>query len=233
MSIVNTNGYDGVELDWEASWTISGATTLISALRTALGSKLLTFDAGGDQSASWNGTNTASLDRLNLMTYGFAYAGSAYPWFNSPLYGTPDVVWYTDIIRTRFEANGVPAGKMNMGIGFYGMIYQGGSPVITGPRQSYGGTLPSVSEIEWYQIIASYNVSNPTRDAASGGAPWIAVANGWLTFEDPTYIAAEVQYAISKGLGGFFCWNLEIDYISAGSTPAQKHPLLSATGGTQ
>jgi len=229
MAVVNTNGYDGVSVDWESNVTVSELVTLLTALRSALGSRLLVAASIVTQHTQWNATNTAMLDRLFVMTYDMASTSDPYSWFLSALYGTGtnDAVWSIDLAVKRFSASGVPLTRLNMGIPFYGAASTGGG--ITGPRQAYGTPFPTVTQIYYNNILPAYVTTNPNRDAVSGGSPWISIPNGWLCFDDPISVKAKVQYVLDRGLGGFGVWDLSGDYVAAGTTTSEKHPLLNAT----
>jgi PKD repeat protein len=222
ISQVDTYGYDGVDIDWEVDWNPATARPFFAAMRTALGSKLLTADAFENSYADYTNLHQY-LDRVNVMTFSMGGTWNPYSWFNSPLYGpTPAVVDSIDLVRTRYLANGVPAAKLNIGIPFYGRMEIGGG--ITGPRQSYKSPFPSFSEIAYKDIVATYNISNSTRDAEAR-VPWIPITNGWLNYDDAASVTEKVKYAIVNNLGGWIIWSIDKDYIANGTL---KHPLLDA-----
>jgi hypothetical protein len=229
-NVVNSFGYDGIDIDAEHSGTVAQMASLAGALRTALPSKLITICALINTYASWSAANVANIDRLNVLTYDMSGTFDPYSWFHSALYGpTPVTVNSMELTRTRFIGAGVPAAKINLGIPFYGYRSLGGSPVINGPRQSYTATLPTFTQMDYPTLLGNWDLSTPTVDLPSGGAPWIAISGGWVYWDTAAFIAAKVNYVINQGLGGFVCWSIEKDYISTGVTLAQKHPLLAAT----
>jgi chitinase len=223
MNVVNTYGFDGVDLDWESKFNLSNNTQLISALRAQLGTRLLNEDADPNKYAYW-GTVQQYLDRVSVGTYDLGGTFNRYPWFNSPLHSSDNSVWSWDLVKSRMTGAGVPVGKLNMGIPFFGQIFSAGSPVITGPRQTWGSVLPSIGEIKYTALVGSYNISTPNRDSTAM-VPWIGYSNGWISFDDATSIAAKVSYAQSNNLGGWIIWALDQDYFPD-QTP--KHPLLTA-----
>ena len=231
MSVVNTYGYDGVDIDWEeAGFTAARGDALYRALRAALGSKLLSAAVlshyqnayGSSGQSAGNGNLHQYLDRVNVMTYDLGQANWSVSWFNSPLYrGTADTPWSIDFVMNRYIAEGVPAAKLGIGVPFYGYTSVGGSPSIRGPRQTFGST-PSFSQIGYFSIFGTYDISNPTWDSASH-VPWIALTNGWLTFDNERSIREKVEYVLNRGLGGWIIWNLNTDWIQGHNPP---HPLL-------
>jgi chitinase len=51
----------------------------------------------------------------------------------------------------------------------------------------------------------------------------------YLTYEDPTSIAAKGAWSKAQGLGGVVIWTIPEGYMpSAGTTPAEQNPMLEA-----
>ena len=222
MDVVNTYGYDGVDLDWENSINWGQMQALVSTLRNSLGGKALTVDAVTNDAARW-GPLAGYLDRVNIMTYDMAGTWNPYSWFNSALYGDScDCVWSVELAVRRMKEAGVPAGKIGIGLPFYGWGSSGGG--VVGPRQAWGGALPSLSQRNYDQLAASYNLSSPRWDSTAH-EPWISTGNGWVTFDNERSITDKINYAKSNNLGGWIIWALEQDYM-----PSQtlQHPLLTA-----
>jgi chitinase len=122
MNVVNTYGFDGVDLDWESNFNQSNNTQLISALRAQLGTRLLNEDADANLYAYW-GTVQQYLDRVSVGTYDLGGTFNPYSWFNSPLHSSDNNVWSWDLVKSRMTGAGVPVGKLNMGIPFFGQIF--------------------------------------------------------------------------------------------------------------
>jgi chitinase len=227
MSTVNTYGYDGVDIDMEGDYDFTLLSSLIGAMRTALGgSKLLSIDVLENSYGSSWAAPSANVDRVNAMTYSMGGTWNPYSWFNSPLGGpTPVEVDYIGLVVSRYVAAGVPAAKLNIGIPFYGTKSVGGTPVITGPRQAFTSA-PTLTEINYNSLVAGYDISTPTRDSVAR-QPWISTTSpsGWINYDDAVSITEKVQYVKTNNLGGWIIWQLACDYIAAG-TP--KHPLMAA-----
>ena len=225
MNLVNTYGFDGVDLDWEGddfgSAYHTNMANLVAALRISLGSKILTADIGVDDFAFW-AQQAANMDRLSAMTYDEAGNWNPYSWFNSALESDPcDCVWSLDLTRRRALAAGIPAAKINLGLPFYGYISTGGNA--TGPRQSLAAR-PTMTQLSYADIVTNYDVSSPNWDSVAQ-VPWISTPNGWVTFDNPQSITAKVQYIQKQGLGGWIIWNNNSDYVV---TQNPSHPLLAA-----
>lgn len=220
MSTVNTYGFDGVDVDDEETWNSTLMNTLLSNLRTQLGSNILTVTAQVNFSSDWNSTLASYADRVNILTYDMGGTYDPYTWFNSPLYGpTPVAVDSVQLIVSRFIASGVPSAKLGIGLAFYGKLQTPN----TGPRQTYGAS-PTFTQVPYSDIVANYNTASATYDSVAH-VPWLAVSGGWLNYDNPASITEKVQYALAQGLGGWAIWYLGSDWIP---TQTPRNPLLDA-----
>ncbi len=158
MNVVNSYGYDGVNINWEPfNTSTNGAamTALLTDLRAALtGGRLLTASCSVGEYTYW-GTNHANLDRLGVMTYDMSYPqetqnGTQYSWFHNAIYHndpwTSSQHWSMDMAKNRFLGAGVPAAKLMLGLPFYGRMWGG----VNAPR--IAGADGTNDEIEYYQI---------------------------------------------------------------------------------
>lgn len=232
-SMVNAYGFDGIDVDWEKtiqSTSQSRVTSFFSALRSALGSKVITadvFSCCASAVTMWTGAHQY-LDRINSMTYDGVGTWQPYSWFNASLYApsdhqdihSNDPGMGIDLSLDMWETvGGIPASKINLGIPFYGYTAFGSA---TGPRQAQnGGT--SFNQIRYSRILSDYPAaSSPNWDSASH-TPWIPISGGWLTFDNPQSVADKINYAKDNGWGGAIIFNLAQDTMPDGS-----HPLLGA-----
>jgi chitinase len=224
MTVVETYGYDGVDVDWESGFDATEMKWLLAALRNRLGSRILTADAvaGSPQAVYWADLHYY-VDRVNIMTYDLGGYWDPFSWFNAALSGPPDnSVWSVELAVARFMDAGTPASKLNIGIPFYGYIYSGGT--ITGPRETYTQPLPSRRQIKYSEISGDYDVSSATYDITAR-VPWLATTEGWINFENAQSVTEKVSYAQRNGLGGFIIWALDSDY---NPNARVAHPLLNA-----
>lgn len=223
MAIVNANGYDGVDIDWEHSFSAnSQATTFFADLRAALGSKILTAAAVVTNYSYW-GANNSSLDRVNFMTYDLEESGNPYTWFNSALNSdSNEEEWSVALIKSRAEGAGMPAAKMGIGLPFYGYVTTGGA---TGPRQSLTG---SVNQTTYRSLLSSYSsqMASPTLDSVSQ-TPWFGISGGWVEYDNAASIAAKINYVKTNGLGGWILFSLNKD----GSGNPLAAAVAAAIGG--
>lgn len=201
-SFVVSNGYDGLDIDWEPlpAADFNQYTNFVLSLRSALNTlsprKLLTVAAGaypsyGDPPQSSYAMFAAlqdQFDQINVMTYDLS---GPYPgwvtWFNSPIYdggyrfpSTGGFVPSMDGAIKNFQANGVASAKLGIGIPFYGDVWTGGAGTPTGgvllPRQGWS-IAPSMSQAKFSQIMSSYFNSNYYHWDASAQAAYLSITN--------------------------------------------------------
>lgn len=221
MKLVIANGYDGVDIDWEANVETDRAhaqlAMLLRALRFSLGSaRLLMADAIPDDWLFWS-THYASVDRVNFMAYDWEGNWNHYTWFNSALKSDPcDCVWSLDLITRRALESGMPARKITVGIPFYGHVSTGGA---NGPRQS--PPTGNYLQTTYSQIVTRYSsqMVKATVDSVAK-VPWFPISDGWVQYENPSSITAKLNYINSNNLGGWSLFTLNKD--------ASESPLAAA-----
>lgn len=235
VNFVLSNGYDGVEIDWEAQVNVGQYNDLLSRLRTSLGnSKLLTMD-GGD----WNSipsvavTSQSKLDWVNVMLYDMDNGGST-TWFNSCIMAGNSG---QRACNTRMAAfAGVAPSKLIAGVPFYGRKWIGtSSPMTTGTRLDAG--------IPYQQLILDPNFkqANMQYDAGYQGA-YLSVPSPISNFY--SYMSVGQMADVGKwakannysGVAGFCltyddaAWTLSTAMRAAtGTTPIPPIPPVVAT----
>jgi len=156
------------------------------------------------------------LDFINVMTYDY-YAGSSETGFNSPLYAAkddPKPSLNVDATMSAFLDAGAPAGKLLVGIPFYGRGYGGVSGVNDGLFQPVTGSAPG-----WRDHDGDWNVLSQTRlkDSnyvrhweSAARVPWLhdSTSGTWVSYDDPQSVAEKVRYVRERGLGGVVIWEL-------------------------
>jgi GH18 family chitinase len=126
-------GLDGVDLDWEESFSASGAVTMLKALRTAWPEGIITVAVGpsfgSEQTQIAKTLHQAEdqVDAVMIMSY-IAPVGSWGGWIvpvpNTPLFdAAPSQSYSADRDRAVWTAAGFSASKLVMGVGGFGIVW--------------------------------------------------------------------------------------------------------------
>ncbi|WP_454829557.1 glycosyl hydrolase family 18 protein [Pseudoxanthomonas wuyuanensis] len=226
--------FDGIDIDWEypnacglscgSAEDRANFTALLAEFRQQLDAVrpglLLTVavGAGIDKIAATDpGQYAQYLDFINVMSYDFHGAWEARTNHHSALFDSPndpstgDVRYYNsnDAIEA-FLQRGVPAGKLNLGIGFYGRGWTNVANVNNGLYQS-GSAAPGSYEsgIEDYKVLK--NLGWPSYIDSQARAQWIYNGSTFWSFDTPALITEKMAYAKTQSLGGAFFWELSGD----------------------
>ncbi|MEO3804937.1 glycosyl hydrolase family 18 protein [Nonomuraea sp. B1E8] len=234
--------FDGIDIDWEypnacgLSCDSSGPAAyrnLMQALRARFGSGNLVTSAitadgtdGGKIDAADYAGAAQYVDWYNVMTYdyfgAFAPQGPTAP--HSPLTsynGIPTPGFHSDAAIQKLKAKGIPAGKLLLGVGFYGRGWTGVTQAAPGGTAS--GAAPGTYEagIEDYKVLK-------TRCPATGtvaGTAYAHCGNQWWSYDTPATIGGKMSYSKNQGLGGAFFWELSGDTSNAELLTAMRNGL--------
>ncbi|MFF0792854.1 glycosyl hydrolase family 18 protein [Streptomyces spiralis] len=219
--------FDGIDIDWEypnacgLSCDSSGPAAfknLMAALRAKFANELVTAavtadgSAGGKIEATDYAGASQYVDWYNVMTYDFFGAwdakGPTAP--HSPLTsynGIPKAGFTTADAMAKFKAQGVPANKLLIGIGFYGRGWTG----VT--QDAPGGTATGPAAGTYEQGIEDYKVLKSSCPATGtvAGTAYAHCGSNWWSYDTPATIAGKMSWAKSQGLGGAFFWEFSGD----------------------
>ncbi|MEU5825355.1 glycoside hydrolase family 18 protein [Streptomyces sp. NPDC047803] len=220
--------FDGIDIDWEypnacgLTCDTSGRDAygnLLSALRTKFGTDNLVTSAisadgsdGGKLDAVDYGGAAKYVDWYNPMTYDFFGAwdakGPTAP--HSPLTsyeGIPKDGFNSEAAIDKLKAQGVPASKLLLGIGFYGRGWTG----VT--QDEPGGTATGAAPGTYEAGIEDYKVLKNTCPATGtvAGTAYAHCGNNWWSYDTPATIGTKMAYKNQQGLGGTFFWELSGD----------------------
>ncbi|MBN6052115.1 fibronectin type III domain-containing protein [Nonomuraea sp. RK-328] len=234
--------FDGIDIDWEypnacgLTCDSSGPAAfrnLMSALRSRFGSGNLVTAAitadgtsGGKIDAADYGGAAQYVDWYNVMTYDFfgAWAAQGPTAPHSPLTsytGIPTPGFYSDNAIQKLKSKGVPAGKLLLGIGFYGRGWTG----VT--QAAPGGTASGPAPGTYEQGIEDYKVLR-TRCPATGtvaGTAYAYCGGQWWSYDTPATIGGKMGYSKGQSLGGAFFWELSGDTTGGELITAMRNGL--------
>jgi chitinase len=234
VDIVRKYDLDGVDIDWEYPGRpgLEGNvyrpedkqnfTLMFRDLRHALDSikqqthkdYLLTTAVGGFASFLDNtemGKAQQYLNYINLMTYDFSDVVATHHTnlYNSNLYQTQK---YADNAVNAFMAAGVPAGKLVMGLAFYGRVYNLSSDT----KRGIGDKILNRDRGKGYSTIKDslVNQNGYVRyhdRKAKASYLYNASKRQFITYDDEWSVKKKCKYVLSRKMGGVMFWEYSSD----------------------
>lgn len=160
------------------------------------------------------------VDWFNVMTYDMNTIFSPYSGFNTPLNADPrDPSPEPERSRDNlagavryYEAHGVPARKILLGVAFYGRGFTGVRARNAGLYSKYTG---GFAETPW-KTIESRMLTSPEwvrHWSATAEAPWLynARRHVFFTYDDPQSLAIKASFVRREHLRGVMIWVLGED----------------------
>jgi chitinase len=247
VNLLSARSYDGIDIDWEPldPSDANQFTNFVNGLRIALNAinprpLLAMAVASPPTPPTLIASVQSQFDQINLMTYDLS---GPYPgwvtWFNAPIYdggytfpSTGGLVPSADGMVNSVISAGVPAGKLGIGIAFYGWIWSGGTGTSTGgtalPRQGWA-TVPSTTQKSYNTIVSTYYQSNLYHWDAAAQSAYLSIDNSgssndkFISYDDTRTCQSKVSYARNRHLGGIMIWELAQDHQAG-----QPDPLLQS-----
>lgn len=234
--------FDGIDIDWEypgacgetCNWSPDDTANFVAlmaefraqmnALSAQTGKQyLLTFAGAGGEGLIDNfapGSVHPYVDMINIMAYDYYGGWSTNTGPHAALYGDPASPNYTDHLWGDYAVDlylsrGVPAGKLNLGVPFYGRGWTGvpAGPNGDGLYQSFRGPANGKWEkgSNYYKDLLPLEASYLKFRHPVSQAFYIYNGSNWWSYDDPTSMAVKMAYIKSKGLGGTMFWELAGD----------------------
>ena len=226
VNFVNTNQYNGVDIDWEQNINVTQYNDLLARLRNAMPAKVITMTAG-----NWGGLDAVAgasysqVDQINVMCYDMDSPTVGYSWYNDALLqnGNPAVMTCDWRIRA-FTNAGVATSKLGVGIPFYGRRWPGvAHELVTG---SFNPTTVLYRDLatdanRWQPQYQFYN-NIYKADYLS-----IPSLNEFDSYNGVQSIKDAVAWQKFQGFGGFMTFTIDEEYLY-GQAGDARYPLSTA-----
>jgi chitinase len=225
--------FDGIDVDWESPQIEDAANflALLQEFRSQLDAVrpgLRLSVAVSDSPLTLPGTDFAAVartvDQVGMMNYDYAGPWNTHTGFVAPLFGNPDAPRdYNSIEHSiaSYEALGVPAKKLLMGVPFYGYSWTRVEEANHGLFQEGDGVR---DDQPYHKIRALTEPFLVYRDPRSQ-APWRFDGDTFWTYEDPVSVRYKVSYAARHHLAGVMIWELSGDTEDAELLQTAYHAL--------
>lgn len=226
--------FDGIDLDWEypaACGLGCGSpadrqnfTALLAEFRRQLDAVrpglLLTVavGAGIDKIRVTDpGEYHRYLDFINVMTYDFHGAWAPRTNHHSALFDSPadpssgdERLYNSNDAIEAYLARGVPAHKLNLGVGFYGRGWTNVAPTNNGLYQpGRPATGRYEAGIEDWKVLK--DLGWPVHTDRTAKATWLYDGSTFWSVDTPEMLIEKMAYVKAQGLGGAFFWEFSGD----------------------
>lgn len=230
--------FDGIDIDWE--YPVSGGlhagrpedranhSAFLAELRSQMDARdrasgtrhLLTIAAPAGPIAMANldiPVIVPLLDWINVMTYDFAGDWSPRTGHNAALYAAPgseDPTFNVHSALERWQRAGAPAGRLNLGLAFYGRGYGGVATAAPGAHFSSvpaGTTEPGQFDFEHLVSRILPGMQLFFDEVALVPFAFNPSTGVWISYDDERSIEAKGRYARDHRLGGVMIWELSND----------------------
>jgi chitinase len=210
--------FDGFDIDWEFPQQVDAANfrALLTEFRTqmdAVDPHARLSIAVGPAPDTLPGTDFNQIaplvDEIGVMNYDYTGPWSPTTGFLAPLFVRAAAHPGDSIAdgMKRYEAAGVPARKLLMGIPFYGYGWTSVDSLNNGLFQTGRGVRGDRPYSYIRSLTGQFSVY---RDPVSHAA-WLFDGKTFWTCDDPVSVRYKASYAARKGLGGVMIWELAED----------------------
>jgi chitinase len=126
--------------------------------------------------------------------------------------GDPDPARFSlDLAIDSYRERGAPAGKLVVGVPYFGRGWTGVPSANNGLYQTATGAAPGTFEggVEDFKVLAT-KPGGHHRDLVNG-AHWLYDGTQWWSYDDPITVARKMLYVRVNRLGGAMVWSLDAD----------------------
>ena len=238
ISTMTALGYDGIDVDWEPITTADQPQVLdlLRRLRAAKPGIILTLPgAWNGPIPAWYATAAASLDQINVMSYGMSgnYGGWD-SWHESALFGETASRPASVASSVKLYQNaGVPSAKIGVGIGFYGSCWRGVNTMGV-PLGAGQDIVASDNDMSYVNIMAQYYNASAFRWDATAKEGYLSFTQNtgpqqcsMVSYSDPQAVTEKGNYVKANGLGGAILWTINQGYFP-NAAAGSRDPLMKA-----
>lgn len=226
---ITTYNLDGIDIDWEypgyadhagTSADKANFTLLMQAIRTAIGSKMLTacFGIAPDRMANIQWSSVVPLiDMFNLMTYDCFGSWDQVTNHNSPLYAPAQGASSLNVdyaFKAVVNTYGVPSTKVNIGGAFYGHAFAGATSLFGTFSGPDGDGSPTYAAI----MANKSGYTEYWDDKAKVPYMINTSAQKFISYDNEQSMKLKGQYARDNNACGVIVWEISGDRIG-GSNP--------------
>jgi chitinase len=217
VNFLNTNNYDGIDLDWEFPNTISdrnNLTILVKELRDRFNSEnpewLITMAVGtSDWKGQWYDYSQLIqyVDWFNAMCYDFHGSWSSHAGHNAPLYQpTGEYDGAVDIgMDYLHNTRQIPKNQLTVGMPFYGKQFNA--------TRLYGSFTGDVTDYYFSHIMPKLNNDWTYYWDDVSKVPYLQndLNSALITFEDTISVRYKCEWIQDQGFYGGMIWALGQD----------------------
>jgi chitinase len=225
VDMINTHGFDGVDIDWETP-TSSERTRYTNLMRIVYekvkannpNHLVTTAITGGQwQPPQYDLLNSGQyIDYINVMTYGMSSGNGQY---QNPLYPSSSFDYpsfsagrtlssasISESVNIFTNTFNIPKSKLIFGLAFYGIRQERSFNTSTQTWSSWS----NAGSVHYTEIINSFLNNNDyiKRYDANAGVPYMVKTDGtvFVSYDNPRSIAEKSAYIIDQDLGGLMFW---------------------------
>ncbi|KAK0543803.1 hypothetical protein OC845_005939 [Tilletia horrida] len=253
LSVMQTYGFDGIDIDWEYPGAddrggvpadranyVKFMTSLNNAFKSGGRSYGLTWTAPSSywylQHFDLQGL-TAVTDWINLMTYDLHGV-----WDGVDPYIGPYLLAHTNLSEIMqsvdlFARNRIPMSKITLGMGFYGRSFTMADPSCSDPGCPFSGAgRPLGSSVEGgtesYADILTFIADGGVSVFDEQAAVKYLTYGGdqWVSYDDADTFLLKMNYANSICIGGTMIWSVDQDTPQGDALAALYPDILGIAG---
>lgn len=235
LNFCKTNGYDGVDIDYEFPLNTtdeSNLTLMMQAIRSVMPSPwLLSMTTSAMGNNTWDGAYYMNLNALegivdffNVMDYDFYGGWDTNSGHLAPEFQNPADPQQAGSFKTSLDwylvTVGITPSKINAGMPFYADEFTS----VNGLWKSCGGDCPVGNWGYGSFVKPRLNAMGYTVQWDSSAQANYLIGSDFITYESVTTAANKTTYALgTRGVGGMMIWEISQDYDGA------SQDLLAAT----